>query len=761
MSKTVGVNYSIGASLTRTVGSSFGSLSSRVRGLKGELGSLGKQTRTATSLLEAQNRTQEMRARYLANRNAENLVAYRTAATALGKAKTAAAQYGIGVQNATKAQEALTRRIDSTKAALSRQEQMMANQAKRRDIHGQILGTAATAMAFAVPVKLAIDYESSFAELKKGMSFTDAAQESRVQQDIFDLSRTFGIDAVSMTKIASAGSSVNNDASGNLDADMLRQFMEEAAKMSIAYGISTDDAAARVADLKNNMGLTLEQIRGMSDAISHLSANTTANAGATLNVVSRLGSLAQASGIGEKSLTGLAAAFVSVTKDEGAATSAMKAFLSRMATVDSMSKSQQEAFRSIGIRNVKALSEGLRKGGQDAENVILDIFTALQNAPEAARASIASELFGQNSMTMLAPLLNDPAKLAEAFSIANSQNAVGALMDNVKKSTETTRGALDRLKTTSGVLGITIGSVLLPPIATSAEVMTAVLTRATGLMERFPLVTKVVMMTGLALVGLKIGAMGAVYAATILSDGWMIAKGILNFFRPSVIATNVALLRQRGAALAAAAGTRLMVVKTKLAALGQWKLNAALVANPVGIAVVAVAALAAGMVYLYNTFEPVRAAVDNVFGFVGEKVDWALGKLRTVGQWLGLVDKADEAADKAASKQTAAPPTSTALPPMTAVTPEEWMPTGTDPDSMTAALAALGSGVGQSGGRSPSMPQAAPGGAMNYQLDFNLHGISDGDFAKRVFDGLNRRKGELESIIADIVSEQRRLAYGG
>ena len=49
---------------------------------------------------------------------------------------------------------------------------------------------------------------------------------------------------------------------------------------------------------------------------------------------------------------------------------------------------------------------------------------------------------------------------------------------------------------------------------------------------------------------------------------------------------------------------------------------------------------------------------------------------------------------------------------------------------------------------------------MSFQLNVSLNGMTDADFGRRVMDGLKRRQGELEKLIAGIVDEQRRLAYG-
>lgn len=66
------------------------------------------------------------------------------------------------------------------------------------------------------------------------------------------------------------------------------------------------------------------------------------------------------------------------------------------------------------------------------------------------------------------------------------------------------------------------------------------------------------------------------------------------------------------------------------------------------------------------------------------------------------------------------------------------------------------------GGEMPAPDATAlPGaGAPSFNLTFSLNGMPDADFGKRVIDGLKRHQNELEKLIANIVDEQRRLAYG-
>lgn len=766
MAGTVGINFSIGANVTRTVASAFGTVSSRVKGLRADLKGLETQSKASARLSAAQGRMQTARERYAADPTDKMRAALRTAVREFGTAHRAAKQYGIGVGEVGRAQEMLTQRIERTHAALTRQQRLQANQAKRKELQGEVMGIAATALTVAAPVKLAIEYESDFADLKKVADFASKEQEKRAQQDIFAVAKRSGISASGMTKIAAAAaeSGAVNDAGGNLDPEKLKQFLNDAAEMSVAYGISAEEAGKRLAIFQSRMttdgmALTAAQTRQMGDAMNYLASKTNASAAATSQVVSRMGAVGSTVGLSVKSIAGLAGALVSTSESPEVAGTAMKSFLLTMAQGEDMTKGQKDAFKRIGIRNVKGLAEGLKKGGPEAENTILTVLEAIGKMPEAARAGIAKEIFGLESFASIAPLINDPKKLQEAFRLANSKEAVGSQLREFETRSNTTQGAIDRLKTSMGILGITVGSVLLPPLATAANMATTMLAPVTALAERFPTVTKVVMMTGIALVALKVGALAGSYAATMLSDGWTIAKGVLNFFRPAVIASNASLVWHRTAAFGAAAGTRVLAVGARTAAAGTWLLNAALSNNPIGWVVKGVAVLIAGMVYLYNTCEPVRTVFDATFGYIAEKAEWAWGKLRKVGEWLGLVDEADAKADSKLAEAKAAgvavPPTSLAVPPTSTAAPQPWNPSASGvPSGMGEAPASMGGkpGVSSGGGSIP--------GSMTFNLNFSLNGISDADFASRVMGGIKKRKGELESIIADIIGEQKRLAYG-
>ena len=137
---------------------------------------------------------------------------------------------------------------------------------------------------------------------------------------------------------------------------------------------------------------------------------------------------------------------------------------------------------------------------------------------------------------------------------------------------------------------------------------------------------------------------GATLNAAKIAAGWVLAGAGAAGAAAKTVAFTIA---QNAVKLATAAWTG-----------AQWLLNAALDANPIGIVVLAIAALAAGIIYAYQHSETFRNIVQAAWGAIKDAVeavvDWFTGvvwpALQTVWQaisdgWTGLVTTAQEVWD--------------------------------------------------------------------------------------------------------------------
>ena len=837
MGTSFGVTFAVGAAVGASVASAFTTVSSRVKGLKSDLKGLQTVSQKSGALVKASAELEAARARLNAG---PLLPETRTKLTgqvqaserAFKSAERAAKKYGVTVENMTKAQSETAAAIGRTEAALGRQQQMLANQAKRKEYHGQIMETVATAAAVVAPVKLAIDYESNWADLKKVANFAKDDDEKRIKQDIFSVSERTGLGPNEVTKIAAAAAEagVANGADGNLDPEKMKRFLNDAAEMSVAYGITAEEAGERLATYQSRMELTAEQTRGMGDAMNYVASKMNATAADTSSVVARMGAVGKTAGLSEKSIVGLAAAMVSTSENKETAGTAMKNFLLTLSQGNAMTKAQKETMKQLGFRNVGAIAEGMKKGGKEAENTLLTVLGAIKKMPEAEQAGIAKELFGTESLASLAPLINNPNKLREIFALANSEEATGSQLAEFKTRSETTQGALDRLAASGQILAITIGSVLLPPLASAAEHVTSVIKPVRALAEAFPGVTRGVMFVGIALVGLKVSALAGGYAATILSDGWQIAKGIFAALRPSVIAATVAQKAHAAIALASAAKTRvftaaLVVKKGVSAALAGGTalltgavrlLGLAFASNPIGFIIMSVITLGTAVYALSSKWEPLRIAVDKCTAWIGEKLQWVSGlftpvldKLKTVAQWMGIVDNGVEFHDESgvADDGYAAYPGMGDLPKRETSFWDDWFGSKTEPTQAAVqpptiaepfagptkpALSEAAAKPAQA--KLPGQPRTAPASSripeyaasgearrtppagntaspsarqpvsLNFSMPVTLNGIPAADMGDALLRSIDSRAAAIEERIArmlgNIVGDQRRLAYG-
>ncbi|WP_418717596.1 phage tail tape measure protein [Bilophila wadsworthia] len=837
MGTSFGVTFAVGAAVGASVASAFTTVSSRVKGLKSNLKDLQAVSQKSSALLKAQSEMQASKALLGSARMAgpvpqSILDRAETAQRSYRNAERAAKKYGVTVENVAKAQSETAAAIGRTEAALGRQQQMLANQAKRKEYHGQIMETVATAAAVVAPIKLAIDYESNWADLKKVANFAKDDDEKRIKQDIFSVSERTGLGPNEVTKIAAAAAEagVANGADGNLDPEKMKRVLNDAAEMSVAYGITAEEAGERLATYQSRMELTAEQTRGMGDAMNYVASKMNATAADTSSVVARMGAVGKTAGLSEKSIVGLAAAMVSTSENKETAGTAMKNFLLTLSQGNAMTKAQKETMKQLGFRNVGAIAEGMKKGGKEAENTLLTVLGAIKKMPEAEQAGIAKELFGTESLASLAPLINNPNKLREIFALANSEEATGSQLAEFKTRSETTQGALDRLAASGQILAITIGSVLLPPLASAVEFATSVIKPVRALAEAFPGVTRGVMFVGIALVGLKVSALAGGYAATILSDGWQIAKGIFAALRPSVIAATVAQKAHAAVALASAAKTRvftaaLVVQKGVSAALAGGTalltgavrlLGLAFASNPIGFIIMSVITLGTAVYALSSKWEPLRIAVDKCTAWIGEKLQWVSGlftpvldKLKTVAQWMGIVDNGVEFHDESgvADDGYAAYPGMGDLPKRETSFWDDWFGSKTEPTqaavqpptiaepfagptkpalSEAAAKPAQAKLPGQTrtAPASSRIPEYAASGearrtppagntaspsarqpvSLNFSMPVTLNGIPSADMGDALLRSIDSRASAIEERIArmlgNIVGDQRRLAYG-
>ena len=118
---------------------------------------------------------------------------------------------------------------------------------------GELLTSAAAFAPIGYAIKQAADFESALADVRKVVEGTDE-QFDQLSGRIKDLPQELPISAEGLAQIAAAGGQLG------VPIEKLDQFVELAAKMSVAFNISTEEAGQAVAKLTNVFDLPLEKV---------------------------------------------------------------------------------------------------------------------------------------------------------------------------------------------------------------------------------------------------------------------------------------------------------------------------------------------------------------------------------------------------------------------------------------------------------------------------------------------------------------------
>lgn len=226
-----------------------------------------------------------------------------------------------------------------------------------------------------------------------------------------------------------------------------------------------------MADWRAGMALSLPQVYSLADAVNHLSNNMNATAPALGEVIQRVGAAAMACGLAETQVAALGAAFLSAGASPEIAATALKKFTTTLVKGAAMSKDQAAAFQSLGF----SATQMAKDMQTDAQGTIFKVLQALANKPKELQMSLLTEMFGEEAIGAIAPLLQNMGNLSQAFELVGDKSKyAGSMQAEFDTRSKTTQNALQLLSNKLTNLAIAVGNVFLPVITAGANALGAV-----------------------------------------------------------------------------------------------------------------------------------------------------------------------------------------------------------------------------------------------------------------------------------------------
>ena len=385
------------------------------------------------------------------------------------------------------------------------------------------LGAIANSAAIGLPIKLAIDDEAAFANVKKYVDDTDE-NLTTLKNSMRGLSTSLGKSFGDIAQIAVGGGKIN------LKGDELVVYTKMLATGSVAFEMSAD-ALSRAA---NNMkvGFKMDNLELLNDFFDRVNLldNKVNNANADEIFEATALTAANASLIGLSATD--AAAISSTMLSTGKATSvvgtSLNALYSTLSMADKKGKAFQEALASIGM-DAGYLKAALAK---DAAGAITTFLEAISKADKDKQAGLLYDLVGGNFNDEIAGLVTNIDALKENMRLARSNEAIGSMQKELQTKLDTTKSGIERLTQAWRNLGSNLGETFLPLANLLASALGGIAGTLGELNSKFPTTSTVIVSAVAGFMMFKPLLLIGKIALLSVADGFLGVVKMLKFLNP-------------------------------------------------------------------------------------------------------------------------------------------------------------------------------------------------------------------------------------
>lgn len=573
--ENLGLNLVIGAAIAGTVGSAFSSVKKQATSVVKETEKLQIGKKWA---IEVQNLTQRLKdnKNQMAQlgRTAELVNIRQDLVKRLNKAKVEAAEFGVNLANAGEKAEEFNRKIkENSPAVLSSAFSEMKSGISAG------LGGLAKAGAMGAGLFMTVSHFGSVAaDFEKGMAKvstlvdTNEVDMKQLSKNAKEMAKSFGFSTSSVSE------GMYQALSAGVEASQIGKFMETAGKMAVGGSIDMATAINGMTSAVNAYGAANLSAETASDIMFQTANRGKTDVGQLAASLSNVTPIASAVGVKFADVSAAIATMTYSGTPTAQATTQIRAALGELSK-DGTKTSQM--FRRLTGQSFKEyIASGHNLG--EAFNIVT------QGAKMQGKELV--DLFGSMEAAQAVMVLTGAAseRFAEDLNIMSS--SAGASEEAFKKMDETTSQRMAKMQAGLNDVKLTIGEAFVPAMLSIGKAVSKIVTPLGEFISQHPvLVENLTWATAAAIgfygalkLGLIIGSLVKAYKAYQIT-----AKG---------------------------------------ATVIQWAWNAAMTANPIGLVIAGIAALAGAAYLVYKHWKPIVEWFKGVFGWIGDAIGSFFGK---------------------------------------------------------------------------------------------------------------------------------------
>lgn len=474
------------------------------------------------------------------------------------------------------------------------------------DIKGQWHTAVAAAGSLLLPVKLAIDFESSMADVKKVVNFDTPQQFKQMEQDILRLTREIPMAGKEIAAIVAAGGQ-----SGVARKDLIG-FASDASKMGVAFDMAAGQAGESMATLSNVLQIPIPKISRLGDAINHLSDNANSKASDIVNVLTRVGSDIKQLGMTENQGAAWGSTFLSMGKAPELAAQAIKGMVTSLSVLKAGGGAKELA--QLGL-TTKQFAQAMNK---DANGAMLNLLERVKQLPKDMQYPLLMKMFGRQYADDALMLTNNVGEYNRQLQLLEERDAsgnlkyIGSMQREFENRSGTTANQIQIFKNGMAELGITIGSVLLPTVNDFLGKGIKIANVLADWSAKNPVLMKTVIGVTSSLLAFKIGMFLTMAGANRARAAFLGLKGAFVSLRSAATLTNAVIQSgmglevipgRLGTVMRAFSAARTVMIGFSLSSLvAMWPL------------LLAVGAIALAGWTIYKAWNPIKAFFAGLWG---------------------------------------------------------------------------------------------------------------------------------------------------
>jgi len=447
----------------------------------------------------------------------------------------------------------------------------MENVSKKMKIAGGIIVGAVAAIGVA-SLKLAGDFDGAMREVNT-MMLLNEDEFKDFSKEIQNLAKDMGVNAVGAAK------ALYQAISAGVPKENAVDFLTVATKAAIGGVTDTIVAVDGLTTVINAFGMPMSKAEHVAD----LMFTTVKGGKTTFEELSasmfNVAPIAAASGVSFEEVSAALAAMTAQGVPTAQATTQLR---QAMVALQKPTADMQKVIAELGYESGQAMLAEL--GFADTINTLRD---ATGGSNEQLMKMFGSVEAGQAILALTGAKAEDFANSLNAMA-----NSTGAAQNAFEIMEESTTRRFEKLTVALQDIAITIGEALMPALKALLEKITPIITKVGEWISEHPKLTTIILAS--------VGALGGLL---------LIAGPLLKTIQLMTLALHsqtIAFVAHKVALIAAS-------IVTKVAAAAQWLLNAAMSANPIGLIILAIAALVAAIVWMVKHWDKVKEAFKKVW----------------------------------------------------------------------------------------------------------------------------------------------------